>query len=128
VRGCRDVVWSRVSDEQLKPAAHAIRSANSAIPWHSMNQIEKGLLTMSSADRLRSVEARRKIRDATASADQLAKRRYSDIAEALVMGQVVQFVRVGLAQWNELSNGDIEVRFMSGELFHFGKMSIVRVG
>jgi hypothetical protein len=70
-----------------------------------MNQIEKGLLTMSSADCLRSVEARRKIRDATASADQLAKRRYSDIAEALVMGQVVQFVRVRLAQWNELSNG-----------------------
>jgi hypothetical protein len=125
VRGCRDVPWSRDSDEQLKPAVHAIRSANSAIPWRRM--IEKGLPTMSSADRLRSVEARRKIRDATASADQLAKRRYSDIAEALVMGQVVQFVRVGLAQWNELSNGDIEVRFMSGELFHFGKMSIVRI-
>ena len=93
-----------------------------------MNQIEKGLQTMSSADRLRSVEARRKIRDAMASADRLAKRRCSDIAKALVMGQVVQFVRVGLAQWNELSDGDIEVRFMSGELFHFGKMSIVRIG
>jgi hypothetical protein len=45
-----------------------------------------------------------------------------------VMGQVVQFVRVGLAQRNELNNGDIEVRFVSGELFHFGKTSIVRVG
>jgi hypothetical protein len=43
VRGCRDVVWSRDSDEQLKPAVHAIRSANSAIPWRSMNQIEKRL-------------------------------------------------------------------------------------
>jgi hypothetical protein len=93
-----------------------------------MNQTEKGSLTMSSADRLRSGETRRKIRDTTASADQLAERRYSVIAKALVMGQVVQFVRVGLAQRNELNNGDIEVRFVSGELFHFGKTSIVRVG
>ena len=74
---------------------------------------------MSSADRLRSGETRKKIRDATASADQLAERRYSDIAKALVMGQVVQFVRVGLAQWTELNNGDIEVRFMSGEVISF---------
>lgn len=86
-----------------------------------MNQTEKGSLTISSADRLRSGETRRKIRDATASADQLAERRYSDIAKALVMGQVVQFVGVGLAQWNELNNGDIEVRFVSGELFHLGR-------
>jgi hypothetical protein len=93
-----------------------------------MKQTEKSLLTMSSADRLRSGETRRKIRDATVSANQLAERRYSDIAKALVMGQVVQFVRVGLAQWNELNNGDIEVRFVSGELFRFGKTSIVRVG
>ena len=83
---------------------------------------------MSSADRLLSGETRRKIRDATARADQLAERHYSDTAKALVMGQVVQFVRVGLAQWNELDNGDIEVRFMSGELFHFGQTYIVRVG
>lgn len=83
---------------------------------------------MSSADRRRSGETRKEIGDAMASADQLAERRYSDIAKALVMGQVAQFVRVGLAQWHELNNGDIEVRFMSGELFHFGKTSIARVG
>jgi hypothetical protein len=83
---------------------------------------------MLSADRPRSGGARTKILDATASADRLAERRYSDIAKTLVMSQVVQFVRVGLAQWTELRDGDIEVRFMSGELFHFGKTSIVRVG
>lgn len=93
-----------------------------------MNQTEKDLPTMSSADRRRPGETRKEIRDATAGADQLAERRYSDIAKALVMGQVAQFVGAGLAQWNELNNGDIEVRFMSGELFHFGKTSIVRVG
>ena len=83
---------------------------------------------MSSADRLQWGETRSKIRNARARAEQLAERQYSDVAKALVMGQVAQFVRVGLAHWNELNNGDIEVQFASGELFHFGKTSIARVG
>lgn len=83
---------------------------------------------MSSTGGLRPGETRTKIYDTTAAADPLAERHRADLAKALVMAQVAQFVKNGLARWDELGNGDIKLRFISGETFHLGKTSIMRVG
>jgi hypothetical protein len=66
-------------------------------------------------------------RGTKAAADRLAERRYADLAKALAMAQIAQFVKNGLAQRDELANGDIKLRFITGEKFHLGKTSIMRV-
>jgi hypothetical protein len=82
---------------------------------------------MSSTGGLRPGEAHMRSRGTKAAADPLAERRCADLAKALAMAQIAQFVKNGLAQWDELGNGDIELLLISGETFHLGKTSIMRV-
>jgi hypothetical protein len=48
--------------------------------------------------------------------DNIAGRFYSDPAKALVMAHIGQFVCDGYAEWTMLDNGDVELRFFSGEV------------
>jgi hypothetical protein len=52
---------------------------------------------------------------------------YGDPARALVMAHVSQFVRDGHAEWTMLDNGDVELRFFSGEVFVLADATMTRV-
>jgi hypothetical protein len=45
----------------------------------------------------------------------IARRRYADPDKALVMSHLDQLVADGYAEWADRGNGDIEVRFHSGQ-------------
>jgi hypothetical protein len=51
----------------------------------------------------------------------------ADPTKALVMSQVGQLVSDGYAEWSRLDNGDVELRFLSGEIFLLGDTSITRL-
>jgi hypothetical protein len=51
-----------------------------------------------------------------------------DAARAFVMTCVAQFVADGLADWDKLGNGDIRLRFNTGETFLLSKTAIIRLG
>jgi len=55
-----------------------------------------------------------------------ARRAYDD-PKALVMSYAGQLVRDGYAEWNVLDNGDIELRFFTGEVFLLRDTTIMRV-
>jgi hypothetical protein len=48
-------------------------------------------------------------------------------AKALVMSYVRQLVADGHAEWDLLANGEIEVRFRTGDSFIFGETTIIRI-
>ena len=48
--------------------------------------------------------------------------------KAVVMASVSRLVSGGLAEFGRLANGDIELRFSSGEVFHLHEAGITRVG
>jgi hypothetical protein len=52
---------------------------------------------------------------------------HADPDKALVMAWIGDLIRGGHAEWGVLGNGDIEVRFMTGEVFHLGEATITRV-
>ena len=52
---------------------------------------------------------------------------HADSAKALVMKYVGQLVANGYAQWKLLANGEIELRFDSGETFILRDKVIVRL-
>ena len=43
------------------------------------------------------------------------------------MDSIGRLVADGIAELSRLANGDIELRFRSGEVFHLGGMAITRV-
>ncbi|MFS8047727.1 hypothetical protein [Rhizobium sp. BR 314] len=47
--------------------------------------------------------------------------------KALVLSYVVQIAADGCAVWNILENGEIEVRFNSGEIFILAETTILRL-
>jgi hypothetical protein len=50
-----------------------------------------------------------------------------DDAKALVMSYVGQLVSGGYAEWRLLGNGDVELRFFTGEAFLLRDTAIMRV-
>jgi hypothetical protein len=48
-------------------------------------------------------------------------------AKALVMSHVGQLVADGYAEWDVLSNGNVELRFRTGEIFILAEMLVVRI-
>ncbi len=52
---------------------------------------------------------------------------HSDPAKALVMTHIGQFVYDGYAEWTMLDNGDVELRFFSGEVFLLADATMTRV-
>ncbi|MBX9841117.1 MAG: hypothetical protein K2Z80_04835 [Xanthobacteraceae bacterium] len=61
------------------------------------------------------------------SRDPIARRRYADTDKALVMCHLDQLVANGYAAWAERSNGDLEVRFYSGQRFLLARHTITRI-
>jgi hypothetical protein len=56
-----------------------------------------------------------------------ARRRYADPDKALVMSLLEQLVADGYAEWVDRGNGDIEVRFHSGQRFLLARHTITRL-
>jgi hypothetical protein len=59
--------------------------------------------------------------------ESLTGRFAADPAKALVMSYIGHFVNDGYAEWSLLDNGDVELRFFSGEVFLLGDTTITRV-
>jgi hypothetical protein len=57
----------------------------------------------------------------------IARRRYADPDKALVMSCLHQLVADGYAEWADRGNGDIEVRFHSGQRFLLARQTITRL-
>jgi hypothetical protein len=70
---------------------------------------------------------REKLRGAEAVANKVAGMIFGDPAKALVMSYVRQLVADGRAEWDLLANGEIEVRFRTGDSFIFGETTIIRI-
>jgi hypothetical protein len=52
----------------------------------------------------------------------------ADRAKARVMKHLGQLVADGFAQWNMLDNGEIQLRFNTGETFLLAETGIIRLG
>jgi hypothetical protein len=61
------------------------------------------------------------------ASDSLAGRCEADPAKALVMSHIGQLVTDGYAEWRLLDNGEVELRFLSGEIFRLADNSITRI-
>ncbi len=70
---------------------------------------------------------REKIRGTAARPHNIEGRFFADPAKALVMSYVDQLVGDGHAEWGLLDNGDIELRFFTGEIFVLADTSITRI-
>lgn len=56
------------------------------------------------------------------------QRRQETNARAVVMDAIKRIAGSGAAELKPLANGDIELRFRSGEVFHLGELVITRIG
>ena len=52
---------------------------------------------------------------------------HGDPDKARVMAWIGGLIRAGHAEWGLLGNGDIELRFLTGEVFHLGETAIRRI-
>jgi hypothetical protein len=52
---------------------------------------------------------------------------FADPAKALVMSNIGQLVSDGPAEWSLFDNGDVELRFFTGEVFLLADTSITRI-
>ncbi|MDB5620393.1 hypothetical protein [Tardiphaga sp.] len=57
----------------------------------------------------------------------LPKRFRHDSAKSLVMKYLSQLVSDGFAEWRMLANDEVELRFVSGEVFLLAETTITRV-
>jgi hypothetical protein len=55
------------------------------------------------------------------------RRAYTDPAKAAVMSYIRKLVRLGLAEWVVLNNGDMKLALRTGEVFHLGEMAVTRI-
>jgi hypothetical protein len=62
-----------------------------------------------------------------AAPDNIAGRFYRDPVKTLVMTHIGQFVHDGYAEWTMLDNGDVELRFFSGQVFLLADATMTRV-
>jgi hypothetical protein len=53
---------------------------------------------------------------------------FADTDKSLVMNWIGDLIKAGHAEWGVLSNGNIELRFMTGEIYHLGDETVTRVG
>ena len=80
--------------------------------------------------RLGAFEARtrRRRRGSTRAApDATAALSHADPAKALLMGAIGEFVADGHAEWDLLANGDIQLRFNTGETFLLTQAVVIRL-
>lgn len=61
------------------------------------------------------------------SQDPILCRRQADRDKALVMSYLGQLVADGYAEWAERANGDVELRFYSGQRFLLARHTITRL-
>jgi hypothetical protein len=87
----------------------------------------KGLETVSLTGGLNAKTRREKIRGTAAALEGITGRVYADPAKALVVSYIGQLVGDGYAEWSLLDNGDVELRFFSGEVLLLADSSIARV-
>jgi hypothetical protein len=62
-----------------------------------------------------------------ATSDAIAGLFHADPAKALVMTYVRRLVVDGYAEWDVLENGDIQLRFQTGETFLLARKMIIRI-
>ena len=71
--------------------------------------------------------SRRTLPGTEAAADALVALARDNPDKALVMKYIGQFVADGYAEWAALSNGEIEVRFTTGETYLLAETTIIRL-
>ncbi len=71
--------------------------------------------------------SRRRLCGTKATPDAIAEFVHADPAKALVMKYVGQLVADGYAEWEMLDNGEIELRFETGEVYILSDKVIVRL-
>jgi len=62
-----------------------------------------------------------------ATGNRRGRRAYTDPAKAAVMSYIRKLVRLGLAEWVVLNNGDMKLALRTGEVFHLGEMAVTRI-
>jgi hypothetical protein len=62
-----------------------------------------------------------------ASVDEVVARAGDDPAKSLVMMYLSQFVNDGYAEWHARDDGDLELRFVSGEVFLMADTTMTRL-
>jgi hypothetical protein len=105
---------------------HACSKARNASPV-SKGQHKEGFQTMFPLGGRDARTRRAKTGRTVAAPDNIAGRFYGDPAKALVMTHIGQFVYDGYAEWTMLDNGDVELRFFSGEVFLLADATMTRV-
>jgi hypothetical protein len=71
--------------------------------------------------------SREKLCGTKAMHDAIAGLFHPDSTKALVMAHMGQLVGEGYAEWDMLDNGDIRLRFHTGETFLLAKTMIIRI-
>lgn len=61
------------------------------------------------------------------NSDPNARRSYADADKALVLSHLDQLVADGYAEWAERGNGDLELRFYSGQRFLLARHTVTRL-
>jgi hypothetical protein len=74
-----------------------------------------------------STTEQRRLSAARVKRDTVASLAHAGPAKALVMTNIGKLVASGFAAWAMLDNGDIQLRFNSGETFVLAETVIVRV-
>ena len=82
---------------------------------------------MVSHDGFDAKSRRRRLSGTDATSDTFDDLFHADPARSLVMAYFNQLVIDGLAEWDMLANGDIRLRFPTGETFLLAKTVIVRL-
>jgi hypothetical protein len=70
---------------------------------------------------------REKVRGTQATANTAAGLVHADAAKAFVTRYIGRLVADGYAEWDVLTNGDVEVRFHTGETFILAEAVIIRI-
>jgi hypothetical protein len=70
---------------------------------------------------------REKSGDTNATSESVIGRLYADPTKTLVMNFIRRFVNEGFAEWHTLENGDIELRFFTGEVFLLAEKAVTRI-
>lgn len=71
--------------------------------------------------------SRRRLCGTEVKSDVIAGLIHADPAKTLVMNFIAQLVAEGFAEWEMLNDGDIELRFNTGETFVLAEKVIIRM-
>jgi hypothetical protein len=94
---------------------------------HRKGEHKEGLQSMFPTAGLDVKMRRETIRGAAATPDDISGRFYANRAKPLVMTYIGQFVSDGFAERRVLENGDVELRFFTGEAFLLADATITRI-